>query len=118
MKKEFRIVALHALPDEGVMLTVVPVFSMRSDQVESHIPDPSRVIVGPGLQTDDAKVMQEMMKGVLDELDRRYGNALAQQHFSVNLALSKKEYEELGMPLVNQIVTINIEKGEEPCATS
>lgn len=113
MKKEFRIVALRAVPfDEGVLLTVIPVFSAQS---ESRSLSPERVIVGPGVQSEDAKLMQEMMKGVLNELERRFGKDLSQVGNLPNLtlALTKEEYEELGQPLVHQIVTITLEKGND-----
>lgn len=115
MKKEFRIVALHALPNEGVLLTLIPVFSIRVDQPRT--PDPLRIIVGPDLQSEDAKMMQEVMKGVLDELERRYGpmqqmNPQCLQ--PIALALTKEEYGSLGNPLVNQIVMLSVEKVDEP----
>ena len=115
MKKEFRIVALHALPAEGILLTLIPVFSVRIDQPGD--PRPERVIIGPSIQSEDAKAMQEVMKGVLDELERRYG-PMQQMHPQcmqpmLTLALTKEDYDGLGKPLVNQTVTLSVEKAEE-----
>lgn len=113
MKKEFRIVALHALPLEGILLTLAPVFSerKRSDEPGEHIPNPERVIVGPGVQSEDEKMMQTMMKGVFDELDRRFGAARSESSF-LTLPLTKEEYDGLGKPLVNQVVTLSVEKAD------
>lgn len=112
MKKEFRIVALQALPNEDLLVTLVPVSSVRVDQSEKA-PDPARVIVGPGLQTEEAKVVQEMMKGVWEELDKRFGAMQLQSVPPLTLTLTRQEYEDLGNPLVNQVVTLSVEKASE-----
>jgi len=113
MKKEFRIVALHALPNEGILVTLVPVFSVRVDQPQDRTPRLESVIVGPKLQSEEARMTQEMMKGVFDELERRGMPSQSQSVPPLSLAVTKEEYEGLGKPLVNQLVTLSIEKADE-----
>lgn len=109
MKKEFTIIALHALPYESILVTLVPVFK-ASGSSEDHTPNPARVIVGPSIQSEAEKMMQEMMKGVFDEIERRYGPPQSGTRPSLPLALTKEEYADLGSPLVNSLISLSIEK--------
>jgi hypothetical protein len=112
VKKEYRIVVLQAYPNESVMLTLVPIYSIT---VEESPPPPTaeRVLVGPLHESDEAKVAKDMVKAIGDEL-RRQGmwpsSQTAPAAFTpmVAVLLTKEEYEELGRPTPYEIVSLSL----------
>lgn len=111
VKKEYRVVAVEAAPN-GVMLGIAPIFSCSKEESE-HVPSPTRVLAGPAGQSEEAKMMQEMMRGVFDEIDRRFKEEAARRPPSevssrelVVVALTVEEYMRLGKPTPNDVVVL------------
>jgi hypothetical protein len=113
VKKEYRVMIVQAGPDESTILGLVPVYSLSSEEPHSTL-DPARVLAGPGIQSEDAKMVQDMMKAVFTELDKRM------QHMAppstqcpgpgvIPLSLSKREYVQLGKPTAHDIITLTLE---------
>jgi hypothetical protein len=118
VKREFRIVALEAAPNESIILLVVPAFSIQQETKDAaHVPDPTKVIVGPAVQSEDARVLSEGVKAVFDEMRRQglFPSPASAAPFqpsqpALSFLLSKEEYEELGKPTPNEIVTLTVER--------
>ena len=116
VKKEYRIVILQAGPDESVTLGLVPIFTLRSISDEAdRTPNPGRVIVGPAIQSEDAKVAREMISAVMDEVSKKmqqYGpppSASFTPQGLIPLNLTKEEYAQLGKPTAHEIITLTLE---------
>lgn len=113
VKKEYRIVILQAGPDESVILGLVPAFALRSEEAE-RIPNPEKILVGPALQSEDAKMGTEMVRGMMNEVFAKFEQAgvpirsMASPPVLFPIPLSKQEYEQLGKPTPNEIITLTL----------
>lgn len=116
VKKDFRLMVLQAQPNEAVMLGLVPIYSASSEEFQRS-PDPEKVLVGPAIQSEDAKVVSDGIRAVFGEL-RRQG-ALPPSPSSpaapmLLLQLTKEEYEQLGKPTPNEIVRLTLSVDRDP----
>ena len=115
VKKEYRVVILQAGPDESVILGLAPVVMLHSISDEEYrTPDPQKVLVGPALESEDAKVARQMVSAMMDEAAkkiREFGpppsTSFAPLGF-IPLNLTKEEYEEIGKPTPNEIITLTL----------
>jgi len=116
VKKEYRVMIVQAGPDESTILGLVPVDSLSSNEPHSTL-NPTRVLAGPGIQSEEAKMVQEMLKGVFDEMDKRMQRMgpppSTQSPGVIPLSLSKREYVQLGKPTAHDIITLTLEMDRE-----
>jgi hypothetical protein len=108
VKKEFKIVTTEAGPEESIILGLVPIYSSQSSE-EKRL-DPTKVLAGPAVQSEDTKIISEGVRAVMDELKRQgmfppSGQAMAFIPI-LHLPLTKEEYEQLGNPHPHEIVTL------------
>jgi hypothetical protein len=124
IEKEFKVVALRS-SGEGVDLELYPLFKIEAEPVEAKIeealpPPPERVIVGPARESEEAKIVRQMTKAVVEEYQRigllppTSPTQTMPPLFVpiVHLHLTKNEYEEL-KPSIGQTITLTVTvKGE------
>lgn len=121
IEKEFKVVALRSSPDEGVDLELYPVFQIQAKPEEPLTPSPEQVIAGPAREPEEAKVVRQMTRAVVEEYAKAglipppaSSNTKMPPLFIpiIQLHLTKTEYEEL-KPSIGQTITLTVTiKGE------